>query len=110
VYLGDLPIAVLKPGTNGSRGSTAALGINYMFTDHLTTPRVLTRASDNKTVWRWDNADPFGLDQPDENPDWLGVFTHNQRFPGRPFDRETNKHHNYFKSHELERLHNRGIF
>jgi RHS repeat-associated protein len=100
VYLGDLPVAVLKPGTNGSRGSPAALGINYVYADHLSTPRVLTRASDNKAVWRWDNADPFGLDQPDENPDRLGVFTYNQRFPGQLFDRETNNHYNYFRDYD----------
>jgi RHS repeat-associated protein len=100
VYLGDLPVAVLNPGTNGSRGTPAALGINYVYADHLSTPRVLTRASDNKTVWRWDNADPFGLDQPDENPGRLGVFTYNQRFPGQLFDRETNNHYNYFRDYD----------
>jgi uncharacterized protein RhaS with RHS repeats len=90
VYLGDLPVAVLKPSTNGSRSPPNRLGINYVYADHLSTPRVLTRASDNKMVWRWDNADPFGVDQPDQNPGRLGELTYNPRFPGQVFDKETN--------------------
>jgi RHS repeat-associated protein len=100
VYLGDLPVAVLKPGISGSKSSPSVLGINYVYADHLTAPRVLTRASDNKMVWRWDNADPFGVDQPDENPGRLGVFTYNLRFPGQVFDKETNNHYNYFRDYD----------
>ncbi|MDB5821333.1 MAG: hypothetical protein JWR21_37, partial [Herminiimonas sp.] len=100
VYLGDLPVAVLKPGTNGSRSQPGTLAVNYVYADHLSTPRVLTRASDNKIVWRWDNADPFGVDQPDENPNRSGVFTYNLRFPGQVFDRETNNHYNYFRDYD----------
>jgi uncharacterized protein RhaS with RHS repeats len=32
--------------------------INYIYTDHLDTPRVITRSTDNRMVWRWDHADP----------------------------------------------------
>ena len=100
VYLDDLPVAVLKPGTRGNRSQAGTVTVNYVYADHLSTPRVLTRASDNKMVWRWDNADPFGLDQPDENPGRLGVFTYNPRFPGQVFDRETNHHYNYFRDYD----------
>ena len=71
VYLGDLLVAVLKPGAAAGADQVAAGSIYYVYADHLSTPRVLTRASDNKMVWRWDNADPFGLDKPDPNPGLL---------------------------------------
>jgi uncharacterized protein RhaS with RHS repeats len=41
-----------------------ATKIHYVFTDHLDTPRVITRATDNQMAWRWDQADPFGVAQP----------------------------------------------
>jgi RHS repeat-associated protein len=100
VYLGDLPVSVLKPGTNGSRSTPGPLGVNYVYADHLSTPRVLARASDNKMVWRWDNADPFGLDQPDQNPSKLGELNYNPRLPGQLFDKETNNHYNYFRDYD----------
>ncbi|MDL2357501.1 MAG: RHS repeat-associated core domain-containing protein, partial [Pseudomonadota bacterium] len=97
VYLGDLPVAVLKAtALSQQAGTTDAY---YVYADHLQTPRVLTRPSDNKMVWRWDNADPFGLDQPDENPAQVGGFIYNPRFPGQVFDRETNNHYNYFRDY-----------
>jgi RHS repeat-associated protein len=100
VYMGSLPVAVLMPGTNGSRIQAGTLGVNYVYADHLATPRVLTRASDNKMVWRWDSVDPFGIGQPDDNPVRLGVFTYDPRFPGQMYDKETNNHHNYFRDYD----------
>jgi RHS repeat-associated protein len=61
---------------------------------------VLTRASDQQIVWRWDHADPFGLLPPDENPSGLGTFTYDLRFPGQVFDKETNNHYNYFRDYD----------
>lgn len=95
IYLGDLPIAVVTP----AQGSKPP-GIHYIYTDHLQTPRVITRASDNTMVWRWDEADPFGLYQPNENPSGVGTFTYNPRFPGQVFDKETNNHYNYFRDYD----------
>jgi RHS repeat-associated protein len=94
VYLGDFPVAVITPQTEGT------LGIYYVYADHLRAPRVITRASDNKMVWRWDRADPFGLFQPDEDPIGLGKFTYNLRFPGQLFDKESNNHYNYFRDYD----------
>lgn len=88
VYLGNSPVAVL------------ANGISYVYVDHLNTPRLITRSSDNAIVWRWDQADPFGVQQPDENPSDAGVFTYNLRFPGQLFDKETNNHYNYFRDYD----------
>jgi RHS repeat-associated protein len=101
VYLSDLPVAVLKLGSDnaGTKGLSTT-GAYYVYADHLSTPRVLTRVSDNRMVWRWDGADPFGLNQPDENPARLSVFTYNPRFPGQVFDKETNNHYNYYRDYD----------
>jgi RHS repeat-associated protein len=93
VYLGDLPVAVIKPGASGP-------AVYYVYADHLQAPRVLTRAADNQIVWRWDQADPFGMVPPDENPSGLGMFGYDLRFPGQVFDRESNNHYNYFRDYD----------
>ena len=38
--------------------------------------------TDTIIVWRWDQADPVGLHQPNENPSGIGAFTYNPRFQG----------------------------
>ncbi len=80
--------AALQPTTGG---------IYYVHPDHLGTPRMITRASDNAIVWRWDNAEPFGDSQPNEDPSGVGRFAYNLRLPGQYFDAETGKHYNYFR-------------
>ena len=95
VYLDDLPVAVLKP-----EPGTGRTAVYQVYADQLNTPRVITRATDNQIVWRWDTGDPFGLFVPDENPGGLGVFTYNLRFPGQYFDKETNLHYNYFRDYD----------
>lgn len=93
VYLGDLPVAVLKPGA----GFTEVFAV---YADHILTPRVITRLSDNRMVWRWDNVDPFGLQQPDDRPSGLAPFVYNPRFPGQVYDKESSNHHNYFRDYD----------
>ena len=101
VYLGNLPVAVLTQTITGTGSSqTTATNIYYVYADHINTPRVITQATDNQMVWRWDNADPFGLQPPDENPSSLGNFTYNQRFPGQVYDKETNNFYNYFRDYD----------
>jgi RHS repeat-associated protein len=78
---------------------TVATSVNYVFADHLGTPRVITRATDNQMLWRWDNADPFGVTQPNTNPAALGAFTYNPRFPGQLYDAETGLYYNYHRSY-----------
>ncbi|MDM5182245.1 M91 family zinc metallopeptidase, partial [Massilia sp. DJPM01] len=95
VYLEGTPVAVIK-----SRASGAEENAYYVYADHLATPRIITRVSDNKMVWRWDGANPFGEDPPDENPNRMGNFTYNLRFPGQYFDRETNLHYNYYRDYD----------
>ena len=94
VYLGDMPVAVLK------RNATGQMLVNYIFADHLNTPRMIVRASDNKIVWRWVGYDPFGAIQPLEDPAGLGAFVYNLRFPGQVYDKESGLYYNYFRDYD----------
>ncbi|MGA4285882.1 RHS repeat-associated core domain-containing protein [Ralstonia nicotianae] len=88
VYLGDTPVATVKNGTP-----------YYIYADQIDTPRVITDTN-NLMVWRWDQADPFGVMLPDENPTSLGTFTYNLRFPGQVYDQETGKHYNVNRDYD----------
>jgi RHS repeat-associated protein len=97
VWLDDLPIATLRPtGT----GSPTPVDIFYVHSDHLGTPRAITRPSDSSFVWRWDNTDPFGANAPNENPTSQGTFKYNLRFPGQYYDTETGIDYNYFRDYD----------
>jgi len=84
LWLGDLPVAMVD--ANGD--------LFPVLSDHLNTPRQIID-SQNQLRWRWDNSDPFGNNAPDSNPQGLGNFTYNLRFPGQYFDQETGLHYNY---------------
>lgn len=99
LYIGDMPIAVLKQTTSGTPAVTLTQEY-YVYSDHIYTPRVITRPVDNKIVWRWDDADPFGLSVPNENPSALGQYSYNPRFPGQLFDKESNNFYNYFRDYD----------
>ncbi|MGA3959361.1 RHS repeat-associated core domain-containing protein, partial [Ralstonia nicotianae] len=88
VYLGDTPVATVKNGTP-----------YYIYADQIDTLRVITDTN-NLMVWRWDQADPFGVMLPDENPTSLGTFTYNLRFPGQVYDQETGKHYNVNRDYD----------
>ncbi len=81
-------------------GSQPAAGMFYVHPDHLGTPRLITRPSDNRVVWRWDNLDPFGNNPANENPSAAGTFQFNLRFPGQYFDPESGLHYNYFRDYD----------
>jgi RHS repeat-associated protein len=93
VWLGDIPVATLQP--NGSGG----VNIFYVHTDHLNTPKKISRPSDNQLVWRWD-ADPFGTASDNQNPSGLGTFSYNLRFPGQYYMAETGLNQNYFRDYD----------
>lgn len=94
VWLGDIPVATLRP--NGGGGVSHF----YVHTDHLNTPRRISRPSDNIVVWRWD-SDPFGTTSANEDPDGdLNLFTYGLRFPGQYFDSETALHYNYARDYD----------
>lgn len=88
IWLDDLPVATIRAS------------LYYVHPDHLGTPRMVTRASDNAIVWRWDNTEPFGNSTADENPSGLGAFAYNLRFPGQYFDAETGTHYNYRRDYD----------
>jgi RHS repeat-associated protein len=52
------------------------------------------------TVWRWDQAEPFGNNSADENPSGLGAFDLPLRLPGQKYDAETGLHYNYFRDYD----------
>jgi RHS repeat-associated protein len=93
VYLDSIPVVVLKQ----EKSNTVPY---YIYADHINTPRVITRASDNGMVWRWDRADPFGAAAPDAILTGTGTFAYNPRFPGQLFDAESGLHQNYFRDYD----------
>ena len=70
-----------------------------MHTDQLNTPRIVTRPSDNKKRWQWD-SDPYGTQLPNGNPQALGAFTYNVRFPGQIFDGQAGLHQNWNRDYD----------
>jgi RHS repeat-associated protein len=93
VWFGDTPVAALRP--NG-----AGVNLFYVHTDHLNTPRRISRPSDNVIVWRWD-GDPFGTTVANEDPDGdSNSFAYALRFPGQYLDSETGLHYNYFRDYD----------
>ena len=65
---------------------------------YLNTPRLVADAT-GTTVWRWDQAEPFGVTPPDENPSGLGVFEFPLRLSRGYFDKETWKVYTYFRDY-----------
>jgi RHS repeat-associated protein len=89
VWLGDIPVATIQPN-----GSTVA--VYYVHTDHLNTPRQVTRPADNAQMWTW-LSDPFGTDAANTNPAGAGALGYNLRFPGQIFHGPAGLHQNYFR-------------
>jgi RHS repeat-associated protein len=93
VWLGDIPVASIRPG------SPAAL--YYVHADHLNTPKMITRPADSAVMWRWDQ-DPFGTAAPNQNPAAQGIFVYNLRYPGQYYDSETGLSYNYFRDYDAQ--------
>ncbi|MFC4313026.1 RHS repeat-associated core domain-containing protein [Steroidobacter flavus] len=72
-------------------------------TDHLNTPRRLTRAdpwSGNQMTWAW-RAEPFGVDSVSSYfPGYLHGLTFDLRFPGQLFDAETGLNYNNYRDYD----------
>jgi RHS repeat-associated protein len=93
VWLEDTPVATLRPNGPG-------VSVFYIHSDHLNTPRRVSRPTDNVIVWRWD-SDPFGTQPATEDPDGdSSTFSYNLRFAGQYFDSETGLHYNYFRDYD----------
>src|SRR5438445_739256 len=76
--------------------NAAEARLYYIHVDHLNTPR-LVADDQQRTVWRWDQQEPFGVNVPDENPGGLGVFEFPLRGPGQYSDKESGGFYNYFR-------------
>jgi len=71
-------------------------------TRHLNTPRLVADAT-GTTVWRWDQAEPFGADPADEDPDGNSVaFDLPLRLPGQRHDAETGLHYNGLRDYSAD--------
>ena len=92
-WLGDTPVVMLstQPGSNEP-------AVHYIHTDHLNTPRVVLDTN-NRTRWRW-LGDPFGGSFPETDPEGLGAFTFNLRFPGQYADLEGGFYYNYHRYYD----------
>ena len=98
VWLDDRPIAAITYTYTGTSMTPATTATSYVETDHLATPRLITNASRQKR-WTWESA-PYGDTYPNENPQALGAYNYNLRFPGQYFDSETNHHYNHHRDYE----------
>jgi RHS repeat-associated protein len=98
VWLDDRPIAAITYTYTGTSTTPATTTTSYVETDHLATPRLITNASRQKR-WTWESA-PYGDTLPNENPQALGTYKYNLRFPGQYFDSETNHHYNHHRDYE----------
>jgi RHS repeat-associated protein len=95
IWLHDTPVASLRYDETGT-----SVGLFYIHTDHLNTPRRMTRVTDNAVVWRWE-SDPFGATPPEEDPDGNSLaLKQNFRFPGQYYDAETGMHYNYARDYD----------
>lgn len=73
---------------------TPATTIDYIHSDQLDTPRVVTTTA-GATQWNWPwQTNPFGETTP------TGSLALNLRFPGQYFDAETALNYNYFRDYE----------
>ena len=102
IYLNDTPVVVIKQTRTGNSNSqpptlNVTTEIFHVFSDHIDTPRMITKATDQSIVWSWHAAEPFGMTQPNQNPNNLGLFTFNQRFPGQVFDSESGLFQNWHR-------------
>jgi len=75
VWLGDIPVATLRP-------SGSSVAVYYVHSDHLNTPRQVTRPSDGIQMWTW-FSEPFGNTNVNTNPQGAGVFNYQMRFAGQ---------------------------
>lgn len=90
VWLGDIPLATLRPKANGG------VEIYYIHSDHLNTPRLIVGSVNSGARWRWD-FDPFGVGVPNNNPTGAGAFEFDLRFPGQIYVAETGLSYNYYR-------------
>ncbi len=98
---GGPPTAPSNSVTPSGQPTTQPVGLYYVHADHLGSPRMITRASDDQVVWYWDNVDAFGNNPAVEQPTATAPrFQYNLRFPGQYYDQETGTNYNYFRDYD----------
>ena len=98
VWLGSTPVAIFTADPTNAANPPL---IYYVHADHLDTPRMVLDKNGARR-WRW-LAEPFGTTAPETNPDNIGVFNLNLRFPGQYADSESGLWYNYFRSYDPSR-------
>jgi RHS repeat-associated protein len=103
VAAGSYALTAVATDNAGASTTSAAVNITvtsgiaqiyYIVPDQLNTPRMITSQA-GATVWKWDQAEPFGNSVPNADPDGDGIaFDFPLRFPGQFFDRETGNFYN----------------
>lgn len=111
IWLGDIPVVTygVVPCANSTTGvggvpTCTETNIGFIWTDHLDTPREVTRlnnAGQHVSLWRWEGL-PFGETVANQNASNLGQFTFNHRFPGQYYDRETGLHYNWHRDYDAK--------
>lgn len=108
VPVGEYSLTVVASDIHGSQTTSAAVLITvgpsqalyFIHADHLNTPRLIADAT-QKTVWKWEQHEPFGASPANRDPDNDSIaFTYPQRFPGQYYDAETLLHYNYFRDYD----------
>jgi RHS repeat-associated protein len=96
VWLGDIPVATTQFGSTVS--------VAYIHTDHLNTPRQVTRPSDNAQQWTW-FSDPFGTQR--TFLPFGSVAGTELRFPGQiaywggiQLQQLATQYYNYFRNYD----------
>ena len=79
--------------------TAAEAKLYYIHVDHLNTPRLIAD-DQQRTVWRWDQQEPFGVNVPDENPSGVGLFELPLRLPGQFHDKETGLYYNAARDYD----------
>jgi RHS repeat-associated protein len=93
VWLGTTPVAMFTPDV----GTNPPL-VYFIHADHIDTPRVVLDRN-NAVRWRW-MAEPFGTTAPETDPQGLGSFTQNLRFPGQYADSESGLNYNWNRDYD----------
>jgi RHS repeat-associated protein len=108
VQAGAYSLTAVATDNEGLQTTSAAVPITvgarqalyFIHVDHLNTPRLIADST-QKTVWRWDQAEPFGSNPANEDSDGDAIaFSFPQRFPGQYYDAETLLHYNYFRDYD----------
>ena len=112
IYMNDKMVAVARSLGNGYE-------LYHVQTDHIGSPRSITKATYGSLVWVWENKEAFGATLPNENLGGINngngnnlSFKFNIRFMGHYWDEEKGTSYNYFRDYEsgLGRYIQRTIF